>query len=388
MKKENIKTNKMNKHKIVLLFLLVVSAANSQTLREYSASWVSFTQTLEVESKTKKKFKLEASSKMVSNDTLAWAGLWVGVVNKDGEYGFWDNMKDRKIKPSTWTTYIIEGVIDSDSKSLEIGGYCVHNGQFFFDDFKLYFENEKGILEYVPLANGGFEKKVVKNRIPDWDPDKIDDKFVKIKEFEVSTSEDKVEGKFSLLLEGKGIVYKDTRKIKPVEDATPQIATLISMLENLKTRVENQVKNMSQYELDYLHDEKANRIGSLIMHLAAAEKYYQVYTFENRGFTEEEKKIWQVPLDLDQGGRDEIRGHNAQYYLDIYNAVRAKTIEELKKRDDVWLQEIHKESKMNNFFGWFHVMEHQSSHLGQILFLKKRIPPEPEKIEFKQQIKN
>ena len=42
---------------------------------------------------------------------------------------------------------------------------------------------------------------------------------------------------------------------------------------------------------------------------------------------------------------------------------------------------------MNNFFGWFHVMEHQSSHLGQILFLKKRIPPEPE-VNLEQPIKN
>lgn len=31
----------------------------------------------------------------------------------------------------------------------------------------------------------------------------------------------------------------------------------------------------------------------------------------------------------------------------------------------------------DNHYYWFHVMEHQSSHLGQILFLKKRIPPEP-----------
>ena len=165
---------------------------------------------------------------------------------------------------------------------------------------------------------------------------------------------------------------------------------MISMLENLKDRVENKIKNMSQYELDYLHDEKANRIGSLVMHLAAAEAYYQVYTFENREFNDEEKKKWQVALDLDKGGRDEFKGQEAQYYLNIYNEVRAKTIAELKKRDDAWFAEVHKDSNTNNHFCWFHVMEHQSSHLGQILFLQKRIPPEvapkPEK-KFMQPIK-
>ncbi|WP_264554469.1 hypothetical protein [Flavobacterium sp. N1861] len=95
-----------------------------------------------------------------------------------------------------------------------------------------------------------------------------------------------------------------------------------------------------------------------------------------------------MPFDLDQGGRDEIRGQDAQYYLDIYNAVRAKTIEELKKRDDAWFKKVQNRFGYSNHYCWFHVMEHQSSHLGQILFLKKRIPPEPEKIEFKQQIKN
>ncbi|HJR99950.1 MAG TPA: DUF664 domain-containing protein, partial [Flavobacterium sp.] len=247
--------------------------------------------------------------------------------------------------------------------------------------------NDKGVLEVVKVFNGDFEKKVENGTIPRWSQGVSKEKNVKVKEFEVTSTTDKIEGKQALLIEGKGIVYKEAYKINPMEDVSPQIGTLIAMLENLKDRVENQVKNMTQYELDYLHDEKANRIGSLIMHLAAAEKYYQVYTFENREFNEEEKKIWQVPLDLDQGGRDELRGHDAQYYLDIFNEVRAKTIAELKKRDDVWLAEVHEDSNMNNFFGWFHVMEHQSSHLGQILFLQKRIPPEPE-VKLEQPIKN
>ncbi|NHN26332.1 DinB family protein [Flavobacterium jejuense] len=374
--------------KIILLLVLFISTtSNAQKLREYSRYWASFTQTLNIESKTTKKFKVEASVKVVTDDKMAWAGLWVATIKKDNEYGFFDNMNDRPIKSDKWHNYVVEGTIDTDTKSIEYGGFSVNNGQFLFDDFKLYIENDKGILESVSISNGGFEKKVEKESIPRWDLDKINDKFVKIKEFDMSSSTDKVEGKQALLIEGKGIIYKDTRKIKPVEEASPQIGTLIAMLDNLKDRVENQVKNMSQYELDYLHDDKANRIGSLIMHLAAAEKFYQVYTFENREFNEEEKKIWEVPLDLDQGGRDELRGHDAQYYLDIFNEVRAKTIAELKKRDDAWLMEVHEKSGMNNFFGWFHVMEHQSSHLGQILFLKKRIPPEPE-VKLEQPIKN
>jgi hypothetical protein len=362
--------------KIILSVLLINTIVNAQTVEEISADWTSFTQSLSIECKTKKKFKVEASVKLVTDDKLAWAGVWARVDNKDEENGFFDNMGDRPIKSNTWQSYTVEGTIDNNSKTLHFGGLCEFNGQFYFDNFKLYIENDKGILELVEMPNTSFEQQIANNLIPKWNHGVVSGKNTKVKEYAISLVDDKTDGKFSLLLEGKGIKSKKSGQIGRVEGASPQIGAMISMLEDLKDRVESRVKNMSQYELDYLHDEKANRIGSLIMHLAAAEVYYQVYTFENRGYNEEEKKKWQAALDLDNGGRDEFKGHDVQYYLDIYNEVRAKTITELKKRDDAWFNENVKGNDINNHYCWFHVMEHQSSHLGQILFLKKRIPPE------------
>ncbi|MBL4744767.1 MAG: hypothetical protein JKY08_00220 [Flavobacteriaceae bacterium] len=96
------------------------------------------------------------------------------------------------------------------------------------------------------------------------------------------------------------------------------------MLNNLSNRVEKALVNMSVYELDYLHDQKANKTGALIMHLAAAEKHYQVYTFENRELNAEEKKIWNTALDLEQAGRDTFKGQSVAYYLQRYKEVRKK----------------------------------------------------------------
>jgi len=120
-------------------------------------------------------------------------------------------------------------------------------------------------------------------------------------------------------------------------------------------------------------DDKANRIGALVMHLAAAEAYYQVYTFEGRDFNDEENKKWKVALDLGSEARKEFVGHPVEYYLNIYKQVRQKTIEELQKRDDEWLLQAAP-GRLSNYYSWFHIMEHQSSHLGQILLLKKRLP--------------
>jgi uncharacterized damage-inducible protein DinB len=368
----------MKKIAFLLLFLTFASA-KSQTQRIISSQWMAFRQTIDIQTPVKKKFKIIASAKVESNDPGAWCGVFARVFNKDEEQGFADNMHDRPIKSKEWQSYTIEGTIDQNSKTLVFGGICELNGKFYFDKFQLFIENAKGVFEPVTILNSSFETLATNTDIPKWNLGNAQQKNVKVKEFKISSDKSNVDGKYSLLIEGSGIIIKETGKIGNVEGASPKIADMISMLEDLKDRVEYAVQNMNQYEIDYLHDENANRIGALVMHLAAAEKDYQVITFENREFNEEEKKKWGAALNLDQAGRDEFKGHDIQYYLDIYNEVRAKTISELKKRDDAWFTQVQTKYDMSNQYCWFHVMEHQSSHLGQILFLQKRIPPEQQK---------
>jgi hypothetical protein len=376
----------MKKIVILSLFLGIVSA-HSQTKKEISSDWTSFNQTIDIQTNAPKKFKVIATVKVETEDPKAWAGVWARVDTKNEEDGFFDNMGDRPIKAKVWQSYTVEGTIDANSKSLSFGGLCLNNGKFYFDKFELLIENDKGVFVPITILNSSFETAVKNGEIPKWNLGISKNKIVRVKEYEITSNKGSVDGNYGLLIEGSGIKSREKGKIGNVEGASPQIGAMISMLEDLKGRVEDAVKNMDQYELDYLHDEQANRIGSLIMHLAAAEAYYQVFTFENRDFNAEEKKKWNVALNLDQGGRDEIKGHEVQYYLDIYNEVRAKTIAELKKRDDVWFEEVQTRYDWSNHYCWFHVMEHQSSHLGQILFLKKRIPPQKE-LKLEQKIKN
>ncbi|MEP6805491.1 MAG: DUF664 domain-containing protein [Flavobacterium sp.] len=368
----------MKKIAFLLLFLTFASV-KAQTQRIISSQWMAFRQTIDIQTPVKKKFRVIASAKVESNDPGAWCGVFARVFNKDEEQGFADNMHDRPIKSKEWQSYTIEGTIDQNSKTLVFGGICELNGKFYFDKFQLFIENAKGVFEPVTILNSSFETLATNTDIPKWNLGNAQQKNVKVKEFKISSDKSSVDGKHSLLIEGSGIIIKETGKIGNVEGASPKIADMISMLEDLKDRVEYAVQNMNQYEIDYLHDENANRIGALVMHLAAAEKDYQVITFENREFNEEEKKKWGAALNLDQAGRDEFKGHEIQYYLDIYNEVRAKTISELKKRDDAWFTQVQTKYDMSNQYCWFHVMEHQSSHLGQILFLQKRIPPEQQK---------
>ena len=141
------------------------------------------------------------------------------------------------------------------------------------------------------------------------------------------------------------------------------------------------VKGMTQDQLDFLLDKKANTIGALLLHLAATEKLYQLNTFENVAPEELEKsaafKDWQIPMELGEPARKTIKGHNLDYYLNPLQEGRKKTLAELRKREDNWLMTVDKTwgwGPTNNLCKWFHVCEHESNHNGQIKFLKSRLP--------------
>lgn len=162
--------------------------------------------------------------------------------------------------------------------------------------------------------------------------------------------------------------------ISPVDKYDNNVGILTEMLEDLKFRIETSVKYLSQEETDFLLDENANRIGALILHLAATEAYYQVYTFENRQFNIEEEHKWATALSLGEDAREAFIDKPIDYYLEEWNKVRATTLSMLKEKDDKWLDAVVPFSSMNNHWAWFHVMEHQANHMGQINFLKKRVP--------------
>lgn len=162
--------------------------------------------------------------------------------------------------------------------------------------------------------------------------------------------------------------------ITPEKGYTPQIGVLVSMLNDMSNRVERRVKDLSIEDTDFLLDENANSIGTLIMHLAATEKLYQVRTFEGRQFNEEEEKEWSVAMSMGKEAQEKYKGKEIKEYLKVYKDVRKKTLEYLKDKDDDWLNTIDEEWNMNYHWAWYHVMEHQSSHLGQILLIAKRIP--------------
>ena len=166
----------------------------------------------------------------------------------------------------------------------------------------------------------------------------------------------------------------NAQSIKAPRGFAPQVGTLMYQLDDLKGRVTRSVRSLDQAGTDFLLDDQANRVGAMIQHLAAVEVYYQVLTFENRGFNAEEQAKWGLALDLGGKAREKLVDQPISYYLDQWDEVRRRTTELLKTRDDKWLADKVSGYSMNNHWAWYHVMEHQANHMGQIRMIVKRIP--------------
>jgi uncharacterized damage-inducible protein DinB len=151
---------------------------------------------------------------------------------------------------------------------------------------------------------------------------------------------------------------------------------LVGMLSFARDTTLAAVEGLSITDLDHLHDETSNSIGALLAHLAVAERGYQCLTFEERQPSAQEQASWEPALTLGAEGRNRLRGKPLEDYLHELNEVRRLTLACLAARDDAWLERtLPAAPAMNAHFAWFHVVQHEVNHRGQIRWLRARLRP-------------
>jgi uncharacterized damage-inducible protein DinB len=165
-------------------------------------------------------------------------------------------------------------------------------------------------------------------------------------------------------------------KIQHDNSYTPQMAHLVAMMEYARRTTLEAVEGLTTEELDYLPHVEANSIGSLLFHIAAIEKGFQIELFDGRRPNAEEMTEWGAAYSLGNQGRSQIKGHSLDYYLEKLSKVRGRTLEEFRVRNDEWLYEdcLWDEHQSNHYFIWFHVFEDEINHRGQIRMTRKMLP--------------
>lgn len=182
----------------------------------------------------------------------------------------------------------------------------------------------------------------------------------------------KIKITFLFLLAPFFIIYAQG-ELKPVEGYTPNIGLMVYMLEDLKNRITEEVKDLETTQVDFQYDDNANSIGALIMHLVSTESYYQTATLKGRDWTEEELKKFGMAGEINEKVKNMFKGMPIEHYLDLWDEVRDIILKELKNKDDAWFSSTIEEG-LNYHYIWYHVMEHSANHMGQILTIKNRLP--------------
>lgn len=156
---------------------------------------------------------------------------------------------------------------------------------------------------------------------------------------------------------------------------TPNISRLVSMMNYARQTTLQMVQGLTVEELDHLPVPEGNSIGMLLEHICAVEVGYQGDTY-GKGWDEAIGERWLAGAELGDLGREKISGHGLRYYLENLKTVRATTYAEFAKRDDAWLEEPLDfwGSQGNRFFMWFHVLEDEINHRGQMMLIRKQFP--------------
>ena len=164
--------------------------------------------------------------------------------------------------------------------------------------------------------------------------------------------------------------------ISDVVGFSPHIGRLVSMMNYARHTTLEAVKGLSVEQLDHLVDEQSNSIGALLFHIGAVEVGYQAHTFFGRGLDADEMREWGSGIKLSGGLLRDAHGCQLEHYLGRLERVRATTLDELARRDDAWLEErtaFGAGQQVNNYFKWFHVVEEELNHRGQIRWLRKHL---------------
>ncbi|MET7020914.1 DinB family protein [Bacillus mycoides] len=164
-------------------------------------------------------------------------------------------------------------------------------------------------------------------------------------------------------------------RIRSVDGYTKNIGELVSMLEHTRAVTLQGINELSVEQLDLIMPSGGNSIGALLKHIAAIEKAHQLISFQKRDFTKEELEIWEDALYLGEAGKS-IRGYDIPYYVQLLQSVREESLKYLSEVDDTWLMSERKWPNgvaYNQHYLWFHVLEDEISHRGQIKMLKNKL---------------
>ncbi|WP_407568692.1 DinB family protein [Deinococcus altitudinis] len=164
--------------------------------------------------------------------------------------------------------------------------------------------------------------------------------------------------------------------IRALPPYSPHIGALVQMMAYARLTTVQAVEGMNGAELDAVPPGFSNSVGMLLAHIAATDRLYQAASFEGRDIYDAPEYAPHLGAMTFGHSGEPVRGRTLEHLLSELENVRAHTLSQLARRDDAWLAaaaQVPGFADMNQHWAWFHVMEDEVSHRGQIRILRRAI---------------
>ncbi len=152
----------------------------------------------------------------------------------------------------------------------------------------------------------------------------------------------------------------------------PRIATWVSMMEEVRRRLLKTVEPLSDAAIDYTPDERSvETIGTLLLHIAAVE---WSWIFEDIDGKEMDYEKWKYAFALrPEVDLPQLKHQGKEFYLTRLSAVRDEVYQRLLCMKDRDLDVLVGSGEERYNIEWilFHLIEHESMHLGQVSMLSR-----------------
>jgi uncharacterized damage-inducible protein DinB len=160
-------------------------------------------------------------------------------------------------------------------------------------------------------------------------------------------------------------------KIGPEAGVRPLVETLVSLLSTSRHYLLNAARNLTAESLDEVPTGPLNSLGSLLVHVAAAETMFQNITFHGRQFGPDEEDLRQAF----RFERNPLAGSEMDAYRDLLVRTHRRTVSLLAGVDDDWLAEptTFRGKPSNRHYYWMHFMLDEARHTGQLILIRKRL---------------
>ena len=163
-----------------------------------------------------------------------------------------------------------------------------------------------------------------------------------------------------------------TKKLKNYEELTPRVSNYYSMLQEVRERLLSIIDVLAEETLDFTPDERNfETIGTLLFHIAAIEWSWVFEDIDGLEMDYENfKHAFALRPDVDI---PQLKGKKKQFYLNQMKEVREEVFQRLTKFSDEDLDNIVETKAYKFSIEWilFHILEHETMHIGQILLLKR-----------------